>query len=224
MKIRALFFDLDGLLFDTERLYCRFWQQAANEMGYEIPKKTLMQLRSCDSVVAAERMDAGLGVAGAYPKIRARRKELMSGYMRTHRPPLKSGVAEFMKKVSAYPDLKKLVVTQSATQVQKEEKEGLLRDAGILDCLDGIVTAAEVKRGKPFPDIYLYACGAALAQPDECIAYEDSPNGIEAASSAGVHAIMIPDLTQPDEALAERCFGIYPTILDSYEAIKPYLI
>ena len=204
MKIRALFFDLDGLLFDTERLYCRFWQQAANEMGYEIPEETLMQLRSCDSVVAAERMDAGLGVAGAYPKIRARRKELMSGYMRTHRPPLKSGVAEFMKKVSAYPDLKKLVVTQSATQVQKEEKEGLLRDAGILDCL--------------------YACGAALAQPDECIAYEDSPNGIEAASSAGVHAIMIPDLTQPDEALAERCFGIYPTILDSYEAIKPYLI
>ena len=57
-----------------------------------------------------------------------------------------------------------------------------------------VVSAEDVKRGKPYPDIYEYACRKLNLRPEECIAYEDSPNGIISAHDAGINAIMIPDM------------------------------
>ena len=219
MKIRALLFDLDGLIFDSEKVYYRYWKQAGEECGFTIPHETLLALRSCDSTVARQRLEESLGQTGVYDKIRARRKELMNPYLTQQLPELKEGVIWFLEKAHAFPTVRKAVVTQS----RKSDKERLLEGVGILQYFDEVVSADDVKRGKPFPDMYECACRRLSLEPEECIAFEDSPNGIISAHDAGVHAVMIPDLSQPDEELARLCFGVFPTLSDSFSVIGPLL-
>ena len=70
---------------------------------------------------------------------------------------------------------------------------------------DEIISVKEVPRGKPFPDVYLFACEKLGLRPEECLAIEDSPNGIRSAYRAGTRVVMVPDLTGPDEELAGMC-------------------
>lgn len=189
-KIKALLFDLDGLIFDSEKVYYRCWKQAVEDYGYTISRETLLSLRSSDPTVARQRLENGIGAEGVYDQIRARRKEIMKPYLTQQEPELKEGVVQFLRMVHALPSVRKAVVTQS----RKNEKELLLRKAGLLELFDEVVSAEDVKRGKPYPDIYEYACRKLNLRPEECIAYEDSPNGIISAHDAGINAIMIPDM------------------------------
>lgn len=220
MKIKALLFDLDGLIFDSEKVYYRCWKRAGEAYGFEIPHETLLALRSCDSTVARERLETSLGQEGVYDLIRARRKELMKPYLTQELPELKTGVKEFLQMVRESSDVRKAVVTQS----RRSEKERLLEGVGLLQYFDEVVSADDVKRGKPFPDIYECACRRLSLKPEECVAFEDSPNGIVSAHDAGVHAVMIPDLSEPDEELKKLCFGVYPSLPDSFSGIRPLLV
>ncbi len=219
MEIKALLFDLDGLIFDSEKEYYRCWKQAGEDCGFTIPHETLLALRSCDSLVARQRLEEALGQTGVYDGIRARRKEIMRPYLTEHEPELKDGVISFLQKMRSYPNVRKAVVTQS----RREDKESLLEKAGLLQYFDEVVSADDVKRGKPFPDMYECACRKLGIVPEECIAFEDSPNGIQSAYAAGVHPVMIPDLSGPDEELEQMCFGVYPSLEDSFSAIAPHL-
>ena len=92
-------------------------------------------------------------------------------------------------------------VTQSpVSYTHLERTEEYLKKVQIFDKFDQIICASMVKNGKPMPDIYLYACKAIGEEPGDCIAVEDSPNGVASASKAGCKTIMVPDLTEPDEA------------------------
>ena len=73
---------------------------------------------------------------------------------------------------------------------------------------DAIICATMVERGKPFPDVYLYACAQIGRRPEECMAVEDSPNGVTAASAAGCRTVMVPDLTLPDPELEKKVAGV----------------
>ena len=74
------------------------------------------------------------------------------------------------------------------------------------DCFDRIISATMVKEGKPSPDIYLYACEQLALKPGECIAVEDSPNGVLSAYRAGCRVVMVPDQTPPDEELKKYLY------------------
>lgn len=219
MEIKALLFDLDGLVFDSEKVYYRCWKQAGEDCGFTIRHETLLSLRSCDSTVARQRLEGSLGREGVYDRIRARRKEIMKPYLTQETPELKAGVKEFLVRVHGFKAVKKAVVSQS----RKHEKELLLEKAGLLQYFDEVVCAEDVRRGKPFPDIYECACARLGLLPQECIAFEDSPNGIVSAHDAGVHAVMIPDMSEPDEELEKICFGVFGTLEDALPAVIPYL-
>ena len=68
--------------------------------------------------------------------------------------------------------------------------------------------------GKPEPDIYLYACSQIGEQPEDCIAVEDSPNGIKSAYAAGCKPVMVPDLTQPDEEIKPLLYAVVDSLAD----------
>ncbi len=216
MKLKALLFDLDGLIFDSEKIYYEKWKQAGIECGYDIPHETLLSLRACDSQLACENLERSLGAPGSYAPIRRRRKELMEEYIRTHQMDVKPGVYELLEKAGTLPGVRKAVVTMS----HKGEKENVLRAAGLMQYFDMIITAEDVQHGKPYPDIFLHACDRLSLKPSECIVYEDSPNGIESAVAAGIPTIMIPDMSQPDDELRSKCFGVFPNIADSWELIR----
>ena len=80
------------------------------------------------------------------------------------------------------------------------------------------MSVKEVKRGKPFPDVYLFACSRLGLDPGECLAIEDSPNGVRSAYDAGVKVVMVPDLTGPTDALRRMC-----RVADGVEAVMDFI-
>lgn len=195
--IKAVLFDMDGLLLDTEKLLVRFWQEAASEAGFNMTREIALNIRSMHRSFAVPYLKSVLGDNFDYAKTRARRMELMSGYLAENGLELKKGAKELLTYLNKN-DIPAAVVT--ATDSERAEK--YLKETGIFGYFERIISATMVKEGKPKPDIYLYAAEQLGLEPYECVALEDSPNGVKSAVSAGCRTIMVPDLTEPDEELS----------------------
>jgi len=78
--------------------------------------------------------------------------------------------------------------------------------------LSAVICGDMVKCSKPDPEIYLTAAREINLPPNQCVAFEDSPNGIKSAFAAGLKAIMIPDMTQPDDEVAPMLSAVYPSL------------
>ena len=96
-----------------------------------------------------------------------------------------------------------------------------LKETGIYEYFDEIVSAAGVERGKPAPDVYLAACRLLGEKPEDCVAVEDSPNGVRSAYDAGLRVIMVPDQTEPDEELKRLLYARVSSLLELPEAVDP---
>ena len=203
MQIKAILFDLDGVILDSEKIYAKYWKEVAEQLGYHLPMDTILSLRSCDSSIAKETIQRVTGRENSYSDIRVTRKQLMKEWMNHHNFSIKDGVKEFLQTTSKY-NITRAIVTSALP----DDKIKTLRDADILHYFEHIVSAKDIQRNKPYPDIYVYACSFLGLNPSECLAIEDSPNGVKSAFSAGVNVVMIPDLSQPDEELLTMCTAL----------------
>ena len=127
---------------------------------------------------------------------------------------MKSGVNEILTFLK---DNGKKIALASSTR--REVVLAELRDAGVLDFFDEVVTGDMVTKSKPDPEIFLTACEKIGVAPDRCYAIEDSFNGIRSASGGGLHAIMVPDLLPADEEMR----GLAETVQDSLHDVIRYL-
>ena len=202
MIIKAVIFDMDGVIIDTEPLLAKYWCQAAREYGFPMEYQHALQLRSCSEKYASPFLKKTFGDGFDYRTVRARRKELMNEDIEKNGIVKKKGIDELLDYLDGT-DLIKAVAT--ATDLERAEK--YLKLIGLYDRFDTICCGSMVKNGKPDPDIYFLAAEKIGIAPENCIAVEDSPNGIKSAYSAGMHPIMVPDLTQPDEELEKMLFG-----------------
>lgn len=201
MKIKAVIFDMDGIIIDTEPLLAKYWCQAAREFGFPMEYSHALNLRSCSEKYASPYLKETFGKNFDYKTVRARRKELMNEDIEKNGLVKKKGVDELLD----YLDGTKLIkAVATATDLERAEK--YLRLIGLYHRFDTICCGSMVKNGKPDPDIYLLAAEKIGVAPQSCIALEDSPNGISSAHAAGMYPIMIPDLTQPDEELSKLLF------------------
>lgn len=202
-KIKAVLFDMDGVLIDTEKYLTKFWQQAAREAGLDLDITEFYEFRSLASRFAAVEFQRKYGSQYDYFAIRERRKELMNAHLAEHGIEMKPEVKETLQvlKESGY-----YIAVVTATD--EERTKQYLSEIGIYDWFDSIICATMVERGKPFPDVYLYACERIGCRPEECMAVEDSPNGVAAASAAGCRTVMVPDLTLPDSELEKKVIGV----------------
>ena len=197
MKFKAIFLDVDGVLVDSEKVFNTCWRKAAEEEGYEMSFEQALELRSLDSTLAKGLFMSWYGHEEAYPAIRQRRKAIMAERNKTEKLETKAGVVDFLKEVKKCP-IKVAIVTSSPVSRITE----YLGSVGIdISWFDEIVTTESVKRGKPFPDVYQYACETVGFKPEECIAVEDSPNGVKSAHAAGCYTVMVPDLSPCNETL-----------------------
>ncbi len=197
MDIKAVIFDMDGLLLDTEKLLVKFWVQAANEAGFPMKREDALSIRSLHRSFAVPFLRGRFGGEFDYDKIRSRRMELMKGYLSENPLELKDGAAELLEALK-----ERGILAAVATATDYERTKDYLTRVGIFGRFDKIVCAAMVERGKPEPDIYIYAAEQLGLAPGECAALEDSPNGVMSAARAGCKTIMIPDLTEPTEELS----------------------
>lgn len=195
--VKAVIFDMDGLLLDTEKLLVRFWQEAARESGFDMTREIALNIRSMHRSFAIPYLKSVLGDDFDYLKIRSRRMELMNEHLEKHGLELKKGA----KTLLTYLNENKIPAAV-ATATDYERAEKYLKETGIFGYFDKIICATMVKVGKPKPDIYIYAASELGLEPSECAALEDSPNGVKSAAAAGCKTIMVPDLTEPDEELS----------------------
>lgn len=201
MKIKAVIFDMDGIILDTETLLARYWCQAASEFGFPMEYRHALELRSLAGEYASPLLKKYFGESFDYSAVRNRRKQLMEQDIEKNGLKKKPGIDEALEAIERL-GLRKAVAT--ATDIERATK--YLGLAGLSDKFDALCCGPMVKHGKPAPDIYLFAAEKLGLPPAECAAVEDSPNGVTSAYRAGMKTIMIPDLSQPDEELQKLLY------------------
>lgn len=201
MNIRAVIFDMDGVILNTEPLLAKYWCMAAREFGFPMEYEQALTLRSMCEKYASPFLKKTFGEGFDYRTVRARRKELMNRDIEENGLELKPGIKELLDYIDTT-ELKAAVAT--ATDMERAER--YLKSVGLYERFDKICCGPMVKNGKPDPDLYLFASEQIGISPSECIAIEDSPNGIKSAYGAGMNTIMVPDLSQPDSELEKMLF------------------
>lgn len=205
--IKGAIFDMDGLMLDTEKLLVRFWRQAAAEFGYDMSFENVLEIRSLSRKYSVPLLKGIFGEEFPFEQVRSRRISLMNGYIDEHGFDIKKGLFELLDYLKEHSY--KLAV---ATATDLERAKMYLGRIDALGYFDAVICGNMVQNGKPEPDIYLEAAKQLGLSPEECAAFEDSPNGIKSAHSAGCITIMIPDLSQPDDELMPLLSGVYESL------------
>ena len=213
--IKAVLFDLDGTLLDTEKYFRICWPKAFEHFGYKMSDQDALSLRSLGRPFAPEILKKMSGDPDFdYEAVRSYRSKLMEETIAKNGLQLKSGAIEILNFLK-----EKGIVRAVATASPKDRSERYLAKAGILEYFDRVISATMVKNGKPAPDIYQYACQELGFAAEDCLAVEDSPNGVLSASRAGCKTVYIPDQTPLTQDLAKQVFAVKDSLLGLKELI-----
>ena len=206
-KLKGAIFDMDGLLIDTEKLYLRYWKQSAADFGYDMRDEHVYAIRSLARKYSIPKLKGFFGEDFPTEEVRAHRTELINAHIAEHGKKKKKGLFEL-------PDYlrDKGIRLAVATATPRERTLEYLDRIGAADYFSAVICGDMIETGKPAPDIYLTAARELGLPPQQCAAFEDSPNGIKAAYSAGCHAIMIPDMTPPDDEIKPLLSAVYDSL------------
>lgn len=208
-SVKGVLFDMDGVILDTEKLYARFWAEAAQALGYPMTYEQALGMRSLNAQAGQAKLESYFGPGVSRPAMRDKRVELMDAYVEIHGVDLKPGIVPLLDALEA-----KGIPCAITTSSPLERVEKYLRPHGILHRFGKICTGYEVKRGKPAPDIYLYGAESLGLQAQDCLAVEDSPAGIQSAFDAGCMAVLVPDLDSATEEMKQMLFAQADSLAD----------
>ncbi len=220
MSVRAMIFDFDGLILDTETPMRASWHELFDRHGLVVSETQWASLlgASADPPEAYELLEQHLGTPvdriALHRMLLERELELLSSEV------VLPGVRELVYE-AGIAGLHLAVASSS----ERAWVEKLLDQHGLLDSFDAVVCAEDVARTKPAPDLFLEALARLFVQPGEAIAFEDSEHGVRAAKAAGIFCIAVPNrVTQCltfDEAdlvlpsIADRSFPEYIAMIPS---------
>ncbi|MGR5063744.1 HAD family hydrolase [Photobacterium sp. DNB22_13_2] len=212
-EVKAVLFDMDGLIFDTEGLYKACWQYAAEEQGLGLTDEDYQSFIGVQDVECERRIVVKFGEALDLERF-CQVRDAMFHVEQDKGIPFKPGFSEL------FADIKqKWLKCALVTSSPRKKVEHHFAGTDYLSLFDIIVTAEDVKNGKPAPDCYLMASSQLDIAPANCLVLEDSNNGMRSGLDAGCQAMMIPDLLVPASDVVSRSALIGESLLE----VKSYL-
>jgi len=208
--IKAIAFDMDGLMFDTERLNIMAWDYVSRKyIGHPISNELLLQICGSNMADSRRAFQAAYGEDFDFEGYRKLKAEYIQQHIIKNGMPVKPGLKELLDylKDQGYG---MIVATSTISPITRFN----LQSANLAEYFDEIVCGDMVSRGKPEPDIYLKACEVLGFPPEECMALEDSANGITSAFRAGLKPVMIPDLLPPSEKISRMLYARFDSLKD----------
>lgn len=203
IKGRAVIFDMDGVIFDSERMVLVCWEKLAEKYHLSRMREAYMPCIGVNDASMKEIMKDFYGRDFPHDAFREEASALFHEMVRQEGLPVKKGVRELL----AYLTKRNIPVgLASSTRLALVTEE--LTAAGLYEYFQAVTGGDQLKRSKPDPDIYLMACEKLGVRPEETYAVEDSYNGIRAAYSAGMMPVMVPDLLQPTEEMYEKSVAV----------------
>lgn len=213
--MNAVIFDMDGVLFDTERLCQDSWLAVAEENGLPGMEEIFPKCIGLNANDSRRIVLEAYGEDFDYESFRGRASVWFWDYIEKNGLPIKPGVKELL----AWLKEKKWLVGL-ASSTRRSSVLNHLEQAGIMDYFKVIITGDMVEHSKPQPDIYLLACRELGVEPEEAYAIEDSPNGIRSAHAAGMCPLMVPDMIAPDEEMSKLSAKIFENLEDVLRFLK----
>ena len=210
--IEAVAFDMDGLMFDTERLANELWRVAGKESGWNLSLDLLTSLAGQPEASDRRALREAYGEDFPYDALRARRIALEAEFFRDHEVPLMPGLPELVDFLGA-----KKIPMAVATSTARYRVLPLLRKAGIIERFASILCGDEVKNVKPDPEMYMKTAVQLGVAQGNLLVLEDSRAGIAAAYAAGAIPVMVPDLLAPDEATLGRAARVFGSLGEARE-------
>ena len=218
LRLRAVLFDMDGVLYNSMSSHAKAWHRAMAEFGYDLPEEEVYmhEGRTGASTVNLISMRQR-GVEETEERIQEIYK-VKSTYFNEYPPanPM-PGALELLQKIKAQ-GLKILIVTGSGQHSLLDRLNHHFPD---IFCRELMVTAFDVKYGKPHPEPYLMGMQKGALRPEECVVVENAPLGVRAAKAAGIYTIAVNTGPLPDAALtdegADALFPSMQALCDGWE-------
>lgn len=208
--VHGAIFDMDGTMFDTERLRFQTLQQASQELiGQEFSHEYLMQCLGLSATTAEKLAQRLYGVDVPYKEIRKRADEMELEHIRKHGVPIKKGLVQVLERLRKS-GLRMAVATSSRRAIAEE----YLINANVYKFFDVITCGDEVEQGKPHPEIFLKAASQLHLDANQCLMFEDSENGLTSAHTSKGLTILLKDIKEPNDEMLEKAHFYYDQMYD----------
>ena len=208
--IKAVLFDMDGTVFDTEAIYRRCWFRAAKDVGFDEDMDLFLHrvcgLNQADMTAFVYRT---YGADAPFEALWGRWLECVDEEMACGVLPFKLGAPAIFAEMKKR-GIKIALVTSSGQKTVAQ----YLQMSGLEGVFDVVLTGESVTHGKPNPEVFLIAAQRLGVAPAHCVVVEDSPNGVRAGHAAKMFTVMVPDLHPCTEELRTLLWHVCDTLTD----------
>ncbi len=200
-NVKLVIFDMDGLIFDTERLSYESWREAANKFNINFDLNLLYKLLGTNHESVRNTLNKEFANKINVDDYIMERNKIYLSKILNGEVEKKKGIEELLEYLTSK-GIKKAVATSSNREVAYK----LLKEAKIYDYYDYILCGDEVKKSKPDPEVFLTVANKLNVHTSKCIVLEDSEAGTIAANKAMMIPIIIPDLKEPSKEIEKLAF------------------